>query len=300
MFWFELSLAAALIWSLTSIMDKHVISDEMKDPIVAVTVAGFSLFLPLCFFSLIFNPLSLPPTIILTSFLAGITYSIAILFLYKAAKMDEISRVLPLIKMDPLLVLLFSVAFLGEILSPVKYSGILLLIAGELVLTFKRKSKKRLSLPFFRRVPVSSLVSIALLSAFFYSVRSILLEFSTEGHALAGVLFWVGIGGLLVGSLFLAAHHPHIRRKAKKGIEHLFLSNFLTLTAFLLFAEAVSLGPVSLASAVVSTNILFVFLISSILSRTHTHLIREEMRGSTLLMKGAGILLVLVALFLIL
>jgi len=288
MLWFILSILAALIWSFTNIIDKHVVSDEARDPILLTTVAGFTMFLIFTLFSLVSNPLALPPLTALSSFLAGVFYIFAINLLYRSSEKEEISRVIPIIELNPLIVLVISFAFLGEILSPVKYVGIIILILGTVLVSVKRKTT----------MVKRSVFAIALMSGFLYAMRNIFLEISSA-ETLLSVLSWVGLGGLVVGLAFLSKHHPHIRKKAKKGLTHVIIGNILAVIAFFLFVNAIFIGSVSLVTAVVCTNIFFVFVIATILSRSHTHIIKEEMRESTLLLKLAAIVLVFLGLLLI-
>lgn len=287
MLWLYLSLLAAVFWSLVIIIDKHAITDEMRDPILAATISGFTLFLFFSLFSLFSDPLSLPLNIIAFSFLTGVCYITAIYFYYQTAKREEISRINSVVQCYPIVVLILSLLFLGELLSPVKYLGIVLLIAGAIIISIKKgTSIKRLT------------ILLALSSMLFYALRSFFLEIATA-FPLLQVLSWAGLGGLLVGAVLLAAHHPHIRKKSKKGIEHLILSNALAVIAFLLFTQAISLASASLVTAIISTDILFVFLIATALSKTHSHIIREELRGSTLLLKLIAIVLILLGLLLV-
>lgn len=301
MIWLFLALTAAFVWSLANILDKHVITDEMRDPLVAATVAGFTIFLFLSLFSFLANPFTLPFPVAMAAFLTGVTYNLAILFLYSAEKGGEISRVIPLVKLDPLLVLLLSFIFLGELLSPSRYAGVILLTAGAVLISLKKRPrhpwKGLLSLwRDGKRRLAHSAIGLALAASGFYAVRNILLDVSAAQAGLEQVLAWVGIGGLLVGAVILARHHPHLLRRSKRGMEHLVLSDALTIVGFLLFSRAIALGSPTLVAGVGSTNIFFTFLIATALSKTHTHIIKEEMRGSTLLVKAAAIMMVMAGL----
>lgn len=289
MLWFFLALLAAFFISIANILDKHVISDEMKHPLVGASMAGFTLFVFFSLFSLFSDPLSLPPVIIIFSFLGGMCYNLALFFYYKTAQSGEISRVVPAFKLDVVFVLLFSFLFLGEVLTLFQYGGVILLIGGTVLITYKKKAKKLRS----------SILWLAIMTALFLSIRNFLVGFTSDGNLFA-VLSWVGLGGLLVGSIFFAAHHPHIRKKGRKGIEHLFLTNALAIAFFFLFSQSIALSSASLATAVVSAQIFFVFIIAIALSKTHTHIIKEELRESTLLLKGVAIVMIFLGLLFIL
>ena len=213
-------------------------------------------------------------------------YNGAVILYYRACQKEEISRLVPALKVETVFVLLLSFLFLGEILSPVRYGGIALLIIGAVIISFKAGKR-----------PAPSAVAMVMGVGILIALRNIVLKVA-GGQDLFAVLAWVGMGGLLVGIVLFGIHHPHIRRKAKKGIEHLVLINVLSIAFFLLFTWAVSLAPVSMVSAVISSQVLFVFLIALFLSKTHMHIIKEEMRESTLLLKGAALGLIILGLVL--
>lgn len=174
-------------------------------------------------------------------------------------------------------------------LLPSAVLGAVLLATGAILIALKRPGRTG------RRPFV-----YAFLAAAFYALRSLLLDTAVAGHGLFPVLAWVGLGGMAVGAVFLVVHHPHLRKKARKGIEHeLIAANGLAALAFFLFAVALTLAPVSLVAAVVSLNIFFVFVIATALSKTHAHLIREEMRRSSLVAKLVAIALIFLGLILV-
>lgn len=287
MLWFWFALIATILWGIVAIIQKHAITDELKDPLIATTLLGLTFFLPLSFFSL-FIPVSTTPSVIFLSLLTGILYALAFLFYIKSVQLDEISRVMPVVMSYPLLVAILSFIILGEVFTLTNYAGIILIIFGVILIsTKKHMTFRKAVLPF------------TFLALTFYALRTITIKLAVLEEPFLTTLPWVGLGGLLVALMIMARHHPHLRKASYLGVEHLIISNMLIIIAFLSFVYALSIGTASLVTVILSSEMLFVFLIATGLSKTHSHMIREEMRGSTLLLKAVAIALTLMGLALI-
>lgn len=289
MLWLYFSLLAALLYGISVVIAKYAITDELKDPIVGVVVARLTHSIPLVFLLLLF-PLTTAFLPAVAGFTAGALYSFASYFWYRAMKEGEASRLTPLINSSPIVVLIISILFLGEIFTPLRYVGIALIIAGAILLSFKKGMSFKKSL----------VIAMALLSMIFYALRNVSIELSTLGADFLSILPWIGIGGITISLIFLGFHHPHLRKKSWKGVEHIILAEAFSLGGLILFTYAASIGFISLVSAVSSLEIFFVFIIAAILSRHRPHILREEMGESALLLKGISIALIFLGLVLIL
>ena len=281
MSWFVFALIAAFLWSLVNLIDKHVIDKELKDPILCSTVYSFMVFIIFFFSSLAFGL----PSFSWQAFLAGLLFSLAIYCYYKALTSGEVSRVIPLTYLNVLLVLGIAVVFLGEPLTLLDILGIFLLVAGAGMITMKKDRAGKVSL------------LAALSAAVLFGLRNILVKVSFLSF-FSG-LFSLSLGTLSFGLVSLLLHHPHLRRKMKRGIEHLLLSSGLSALGFFSFVYSVFIGMVSLATALVSVQSLFVFMLAVFLSKTHPKILKEELRGSMLEIKLISILLILSGIFLI-
>ena len=288
MLWFYLSLLAAFLWGISAIVAKYVITEEMKDPIVGTTVGGLTRYIPFTFLFLVLPPVTSPLSAI-AGFLGGVLYAFAAFFFYQATKREEISRVSPIILSSPLAVLLISTFFLGEILTPLRYTGIILIVVGSILISTKKGIKSK----------TNYAIIFALISMLLYALRNVSLDISTIGSEFFSVLPWVGIGGMTVSFIFIGFHHPHLKKKSWKGIEHIILSEIGTILALASFLYATSIEFVSLVTAVTSTEIFFVFIMAIILSKSHRHILREELKGSTLMIKGISIVSIFLGLLLI-
>jgi len=64
------------------------------------------------------------------------------LFYFKAIKIEEISRVVPLLSFSPLFVLIFDAIFLGEVFTSLQYLEIFSLVVGVFLISVKILKKK--------------------------------------------------------------------------------------------------------------------------------------------------------------
>lgn len=290
--WIILTLVAALFWAFVGLIDKFVISHELKDPLLATVVSGAAATLVFLTFALLLNAkILISYNLILITFFAGIFYTLAMYFYFLAVKSSEISRVISFLSVTPIFVLVFAFIFLGEKLTSLNYFGIVLLVFGSFLISIKRNhnSEYNISKSFF----------IIMIASLFLALRDIIMKFASSNVEIWSALFWLGIGSGLTSLFLFVKHHPHIREKAVKGIEHLFLGRILSSISLLLFLVAVSLASVSLVSALVKTQVLFVFVGILILSRFHPHILKEEITFPIIIQKVVAIMTILAGVFLI-
>ncbi len=282
-----LALTAAFLWSSVSIIDKHVLDDELKDPIISTVIYCTSMFLIFFITAILFGRVVFGIGSII-GMAVGVIYGLAIAMYYRALKLEEVSRVVPLIMTTPLFVLLIATILFGEIFTSQKYVGLILLIVGCILLSIKKG-----------RMRVGALCT-AIVTALLFSFRNIFLKFSLLEIDVFSTLFWMAVGGLIISLVLFAFHHPHIRTKTKiRGIEHLALAGVLSAIAFFLFTFATVLGYISVVTAIASIQVLFVFIIAALFSRFKPGFIHEEMRETTLEMKMIAIIFIMTGLIII-
>jgi chloramphenicol-sensitive protein RarD len=290
MSWVLFTILAVVIWVIVDILDKFIVSHKIKDPVLATVISSISTFPLLCLVSVLFGNIFLPLNIIFISILIGVFYNIAIYFYYFAMGEDEVSRLTPIFSISPIFVLFFAFIFLGERFSSLTYLGIVLLIFGAVLISVKKlKSNFKIGMGFL----------IAIFSAFFFALRNIFTKFATIQADIWSILFWVGIGGVIVSLFLFSLNHQHIHRKIKHGIKHLLLVGVLTAVAFFMFTIAVSMGPVSLVSTLIETQSFFVFLFAIILSKFYPKILKEEITKPIIVQKLIAIILIFMGVILI-
>lgn len=288
--WIILAILAALVWTAVNIIDKFIITKELRDPILATVISGISTFVLFGVVALLFGNILLPLSTIVIAIIAGAAFNIAILLYYFAMSKEEVSRFIPVLSAVPLFVLFFSFIFLGERFPALTYLGILLLVAGAILISLKKIT---------RRIGINVAFLIAISAALFYALRNIALKFATVQASIWPIFFWVGVGGGIVSLFLFAMHHPHIRRKARLGVKHLLFVGSLTAIALFIFTIAISIGPVSLVSALLEVQPLFVFLAAAALSVFYPKFLKEKITKSIIMQKALAMVLIIVGAVLI-
>jgi drug/metabolite transporter (DMT)-like permease len=289
--WVILSLVAALLWTVTSLINKFVLSKEMQDPILATIIGGFIISMLFIISSIVVERnILIPSYLIFIAFLAGIFYVISAYFYYSAMQKGEVSRVASFISLSPIFVLIFAFILLDERLTILNYAGIMLIVLGSFLISIKKDHSKYI---------LSKVFLIAILSALFSAFRELLVKFVTIQVSFWSVIFWLGLG-VLVSSIFLfSLHHPYVRKKSKKGIKHFILGRALSGASFIAFFMAISMTSVSLVSAFVRIEIFFIFIAATILSYFHPKIIREKINPLIFFQKLISIIFILIGAYLL-
>jgi len=283
MTWVTYSLIAAAATAVIGILDKMVLSKWMADPIGSYFVFGaVELASGLVAFFVLGRPV-LPPIQALTALLAGAAFAASSLCYFRAIKVEEISRVIPLYSLSPLFVAILSALFLKEVFRPGQYLGVLLLVLGAALLSLKSLRGWK-----FGRGLHWMLLAVALIS-----VGSV-----ASKHVLAAADPWTvfayGKLGTLAATLPLAAAGWRGLRSALKAngprvLLFTGLSEGLTsiTTIFILYAAAA--GYVTLVNALVGTQPFFLLLFTALLSLYRPDILREELNGGLIARKLAAL-----------
>ncbi|UZE94336.1 MAG: EamA family transporter [Candidatus Pacearchaeota archaeon] len=299
MLWLILVLVSVFIWALVNIYDKHIITDELRDPFLCTTVCGiitFILFAIIVFLTK--QEIWLPRNIILTSMGAGICLGVAIFFYYKSLSHEEVSRVMPMLELVPLFTLILATIFLNEFFTLIKYIGMAFLIAGGFLISIKKHKKK--SKKWKDKFYLTSVIITVLIAAIFFATRSVLLRYSTLYVSTMQIIFWVALGEFLVALILFIFHHPHIIKKTQlKGFEHLVIISIISALTFILYIYVIQIAPaVSLVSVFGAVQGLFVFIIATILSKTGK-IVREPLKKGIIIQKIMAIIMIIGGIILI-
>ena len=293
MSWVLFSILATLVWAIVNTVDKYVLTKLVRKPVILLMILGI-IGLIASFLVYLFHGFSyLSYFNISLALVAGILYIIGILFYFKAVKIEEISRVIPLLYLSPLFVSILAAIFLGEIFTPIKYLGIFLLIIGAIFISSKNSIKISFGKAFWFMV-LASLV---------FSVNAVITK-----YLLGFVDFWTIFSYIRIGAFF--ALIPifffsfkdlifAVRRYGKKAIIVISLNEILALVGVILITIAMERGYVTLVNAISSIQPFFVLLIAVILSIFYPKILKEEIGKSTVLLKLIAITLMFVGVILI-
>ena len=233
-------------------------------------------------------PTEAPWPAIGTGLLSGLCLGAGLLFLFLGLKLGEASRAVAVSQTNPILVALLALAILGETVGPWQWTAIALVVLGAILV-----SVEGLGRGLFRLTPgLTALVaSSAGLGMSFFLAKLVLSDLTPwEVFALQEL-------GMV--PVFAVFGRPSNWRKLYSGLRSwpalttfLVGEGLLPQLAILLFVWSFAFGPVSLASAILATRPMFVFLAGTLLSWRRLGLLQESLGTSALAAKLLAIVMI--------
>ncbi len=263
--WVNTALLSGAILGLVNIVDSHLLSRRMPSLRAFLLLIGI---IWAVFGSVLLFIFPLPDnTGILTLLVAiasGIfrTASITIM-LYTLIK-GEVSRVIPVIYTYPIFVAVIAVPLLGEVLHPLQWLAIIIVVAGAVMVSVRQRPSGSTT---WQGKPFLLLLS----SSLFFALADI-----TGKYALAYIspwnLFWL-TSFCMAGISLLVSLRPHIIKQLrnikrnKSAIALLSFNESISLIGIMLSYRAIEMGPVSLVSTILGGRPIFVLTYALILNR---------------------------------
>jgi len=136
------------IWAFMNSLDKYVISHKVKKPFGFAIVAGLVNLIFGVVFSLFLQWKNISLGSLIFPVLAGIMFGCQLVIYYLIIQKEDISKVIGIIYLYPLLVALLSFLFLSEVISLTGYIGMFVTLAGVIMLS-TRMPKLRTKLGIF-------------------------------------------------------------------------------------------------------------------------------------------------------
>lgn len=290
-----LGTGAAFVWSLTNIVDKHLTHKHASDGNV------WGILILSCLFPAILLPIaynfSVTEIMIHSSvtplFFSGVLMVAWIYFYLKALSEEDTSVVMTLLVLAPVFGLLLGRIFLGEVISVNQLLASFLIIAGALVISYK-KSDSSVSFTQHYRVLFYAIIASCIIG--------LMLTFFKGGTSDGDVwysIFWRS-SGMVVTGIFLCMFVPKVQDKfldliaeySRTTIGLNTLNESLTLVGDVLFGFAVLLAPIMIIQTTESYQPFFIIVISFILARLGVTSVEEKYDSKTLLLRLTSILLV--------
>ena len=220
--------------------------------------------------------------------LSGVSLGAGLLFLFLGLKLGEASRAVAVSQTNPILVALLALAILGEQVGPSQWTAIALVVLGAILV-----SVEGLGRGLFRLTPG--------LTALVASSAGLGLSFFLAKLALADLTPWdvFVLQELGMAPVFAVYGRPSNWRKLYTGLRSrqalatfLIGEGILPQLAIILFVWSFSFGPVSLASAILATRPMFVFIAGSLLSWRRLSLMQESLGAQALAAKFVAIVMI--------
>lgn len=291
--WAIFSILAALTLAVVNIVDKYILTKWIRTPLVPVIIVGVIGVVASVVIFFVYGFLSLSSFNIFLSLIAGIFYILTILFYFKALKIGEVSRVIPLFYLSPLFILIFAGIFLGEIFTPLKYGGIFLLIIGAILISSENPLKITPNKAFWWMLlaTISSAIE-ALLTKY-------LLNFADYWTIFAWARIGTIIGVLPIAYIYLPELIATVKEHGKRVIAVISINESLNLLGVLFITIATSLGYVTLVNALFSIQPFFVLLFAVLLSIFYPSILKEELSKSIISLKILAMVLMFIGAILI-
>lgn len=283
---------AAFLWAVSNTIDKFILTKLVREPLLPLIILGILGLVAATSIYLVFGLSYLSYLNIGIAIIAGVIYVVSIILYFKALKLEEVSRVVPLWYLAPLFILILAASFLNEAFTPLKYFGIVSLVMGAFLLSIK-KFKINFSKAFW----------FMILSALCISINAILSKYLLNITDFWTIFSWTRIGSFMatvpIMYFYFNELKKTVKRNGNKVVYAISISESLNLIATLSITIATSLGFVTLVDALSSLHPLFLLIFTVLLSVFYPKLLKEEITKSTLLLKFVAIIMIVIGAILI-
>ena len=289
--WIILAICSAAALGLANIAHKRLLDNYLDG--VGALGAGSIVTRAACAVSVLIAvgwPVAAPAGAVVIGLLSGVSLGTGLLLLFLGLKMGEASRAVAVSQTNPILVALLALAVLGETITPVQWAAITLVVGGVGLVSVEKLGRGLLRLTPGLTALVGSSITLGL--AFFLAKL-----------VLADLTPWEVFGLQELGMVpaFAVFGRPQNWRRLWNGLRSgpalttfVIGEGLLPQLAIVLFLWSFNLGPVSLASAILATRPLFVFVVGTLLSWRTFGMMQESLQPAALATKGVAIATIVV------
>jgi transporter family protein len=266
MTWLTAALLSTGVLAVVSVLDKRLV-DHMFPSISAfnVTFGMLQLVVALLFFIIVFLSAGFDGgSGIPWAIAAGVVWAAALVLFFHGLRLEEVSRAAPILAIAPIFTAVVAVSFLGEELSAMQWAAIFAVVVGAVMISVRPESGAY-------RIAHGKAFLVLLASSFAFGMAFIVSSEAVERMNVWAVqsfrALFVGIGVLAVS--WRPSVNSELRQVfgSRQAMGMIFIAEgMLAPVGSLMFAVAVSLGPVSLVSAVMSSIPVAVLMLSTLLS----------------------------------
>jgi len=291
--WIVFALLSGFLMAVVNLLDKLVLDRWSRHPAVPVLLLGIISTVPAGLILLLNGVPRLPPRLWILVLAAGAALLGFAAFYFRAAAVEEISRVVPLQYLGPLFVSGLAALFLEEVFPPRRYLGVALMIVGAVLVSSRFPLRLRPGRAFW----------LMILSAISLSIQLVITK-----HLLSFADYWSVFAlirlAMAVAMLPLLIQHfrdliASLREHGTKVIWVMVGDQHIALAGALFLTIAAASGPITLVNALAAVQPFFVLVFSLLLSRARPLLFREETGRAVVLMKLAAVTLMFLGVLLI-
>ena len=294
-FWFSYALISAIFFGFTTIVDKLMLEKRLSSFSYFVSFLPPALAFAICV--LLFSPTNIFSIPYGFAFVAGLLSATGYFLYVVSIRKEEASRIAALTSLAPAFVAVLALFLVNEIFSANSYIGIILMIFGSALISYKRTRVKRI-IPF-------SLILILVATNFSYALDQTFSKISLNQISFWQFLMMFMFGRFAVAFLGLAI--PSVRRKFISEAEKLGRNFALTLASgsimwslgiiFLFYAA--SIGPITLVSTTGLISPLFTLFFAILITKYLPKVLKEEIDRKTVALKLVAIVLIVLGTYLV-
>lgn len=295
MTWFTIAIIAYLLNAIAVTIDKFLLSKKITNPAVyAIFISTLSL-LALVLIPFGFNLYSLNQ--ILIALIAGVLFTFALLYMFKALSQNEASRITPFMGgLQPIFVFILALIFLNEALGWQQITAFAVIIIGTVLISWQKSSKTN----------KKSAYLFAIISTLLFAVSYTINKYSFVNQDFISGFVWTRIGAFL-GALMLlisAKNRYDIKSELKKPKQQagsLFIIGQLAgALSFILINYTISISSsVALVNALQGLQYIFLLLIVFSLSWKFPKLLEEKFTLTVIFKKVIATILIIGGLFIL-
>ncbi|MBT4349280.1 DMT family transporter [bacterium] len=306
--WLIIAIAAYLILAVVNLADKFLLEKVVpsaKAYTFLVGVLGLAVIVIAPWF------LSWPGWYLLFGNLAiGALFPVALLLLYHALKIGDVSKIIPLIGgAVPIFTLILAMLFLGERFLSMQWVAIFYLLLGTVMLAYLPtghnlwstvKSWFGLTGPKNKQAVMIAIGAGFVFAAFFVGTKFLYLH-----QPFLSSFIWIRIGTFLISLTLLIP--KDLRKEIFKGLKNikgknsaLFFSNQgIAAIGFLLQNYAIFLGSVAIVNALQGVQFAFLLVLGGLISVFFPKLLKENVSKMVIIQKILAIVLISLGLYFI-
>lgn len=297
MTWLFYALLAPAVYTIVMFIDKHVVSNAVKDSRGIVINAALVGLIVGTLFWFIFGRPVLSVTDAGLILLSGFLVEISSALYFRVMAVEDASMVIILFQTTPVFVLILSLLFLNESASFVQIIGFLLILAAAIGLSVEKGKKQfKLTKSFWLMIVINIL----------YAISAILVKFAIGATSFQAVLSYES-WGMALGGVFLFALVPDIRNPFLESFKILptkVLSIMFCNEVLFVLAKAINFyayvgGPAFLVSVLGGTQVFYGILLGWLLTIFLPKLYRENIQKQALLEKAAWAIMIFAGVYLI-
>lgn len=285
MSWLVYALLGPLVFTIVNFIDKLILEKHVRNPFsmppyiaIMALLSGCVLFVATGFPVLPFRDVAIV-------MFTGVLTAVGALLYYRALSLEDTSKIIVLIQIQPVMVLILSFLLLHETISAIQFVGFVIILGAAIALSVRRG---------MGGIQVSNVLGMLLIVNFVWSLSVVLFKLIADVDHFEYLLSYES-WGFALGGLLIFLFVPTVRNAFRESLRVIpprtlviiAVNETIFLCAKLLTLAAVALGPTALVSVLGGTQVLFGILMGWGLTVLAPSIYREEIARSDLIRKGA-------------